>query len=113
MKLKIRKKPRQFSVGKNNKIKINDFGKIYLENNEQLTFITENNSKYDVTRKNWGFYATQSVNSRLKKNFKTALAHNASNKIYVMLVEKKFLKEFKKYCVKENQKIICWLDDIK
>ena len=41
--------------------------KIYLKSNEQITFVTDNFSKHDVTRKKWGFYGTQSVNSRLNK----------------------------------------------
>ena len=28
-----------------------------------------------------------------------------------MLVEKKYIKEFKKYCKDENQKILFWLDE--
>ena len=43
-------------------------GTVYLAPNEQLTFVTENKNRYDVARKYWGFYATPSINSRLKKN---------------------------------------------
>ena len=63
MRLKIKKKPRKFTVGINKKIKISDLGKINLKPDEQISFITESLSAHDVTRKNWGFYATQSINS--------------------------------------------------
>ena len=66
--------------------------------------MTENNSEHDVIRKDWGFYATQSVNSRLKKNFKTALVVNPQQKIFIMLVEKKFINKFKKYCKMKNKR---------
>jgi hypothetical protein len=112
MKIKIKKKPRKFTVGINRKIKLFDCGKIFLKPNEQISFVTENLSTHDVTRKKWGFYATQSINSRLKKRFRTAIVINPLKRIFVMLVEKKYLKEFKSYCKAENQKILCWLDKI-
>lgn len=112
MKLKIYQKPRKFLVGIKKNIKLSDIGKIYLKSNEQITFVTDNFSKHDVTRKKWGFYATQSVNSRLNKKFKTAIVCNKKKKIFVMLVEKIFLKNFEKYCKEENQKVIFWLDEL-
>ena len=69
MKIKLNKSPRKFIVGMNKKkkIKLTDCGKIYLKPNEQISFVTQSHSSHDVTRKKWGFYATQSINSRLKK----------------------------------------------
>ena len=112
MRIKIYKKKREFAVGINKKITLKDVGRIFLKPNEQITFVTKNGSKHDVTRKKWGFYATQSVNSRLKKNFKTAIVINRLKRVYIMLVERKYLNEFKKYCKIENQKILFWLDQI-
>ncbi len=109
MKILVKKSPRIFKVGK---LSIMDCGKIYLKKNEQITFITDNKASHDVTRKDWGFYATQSTNSRLKKNFKTALVANKFNKIYVMLVEKKKYNSFKKYCKEHKQEVLIWLDEI-
>ena len=112
MKNKINKKKKKFKVGLSKNIIISDLAKIYLKPNEQVTFVSDNFSRHDVTRKDWGYYATSSVNSRLKKKFKTALVINQLKKIYVMLVEKKHLKKFKKYCKEDNQKILIWLDQI-
>lgn len=110
MRIILKKKPRKFKVGK--EIVLKDCGKIILNDNEQISFLTKNLSRYEVTKKKWGFYATQSVNHRLKKKFKTAIVINSTKKIYIMLVEKKYIKQFKKYCDKENQKVLLWLDKI-
>ena len=112
--IKISKKPRIFKVGKNNKIKIKEVAFLHLKNNEQITFISENKKYYDFTKKSWGYYATPSINDRLKKEgFKTALVRGKSNKYYVMVVDNKKLKNFKNYCKTENQKIIEWIDEKK
>ena len=110
MKYKIKKI--KISTGLFKKIQFTDVGKIFLKKNELISFVTEDNSKHDIVRKDWGFYATQSVNSRLKKNFKTALVVNPQQKIFIMLVEKKFINKFKKYCKNEKQKVMCWLDEL-
>ena len=111
MRIKKKKNPRKFAVGLNNKIQIKDCGSIYLKPNEQISFVTKSLAKHDVTRKDWGFYATQSINSRLKKNFKTAIVINKLKRIFIMLVEKKHIKKFNRYCKKENQKVLTWLDN--
>ena len=111
MKFKKNKIPRPFVVGIKKKLIIKDMGTVYLAPNEQLTFITGSKKKYDFARKNWGFYATPSINSRLKKEgFKTALVKNPLNRIFVMVVEREKMSKFRKYCKDQNQKILFWLD---
>lgn len=89
-------------------------GEINLDDNEQLTFKSKSGKNYDFTRKNWGYYATQSINHRLKNNgFRTALVINKFNRLYVMVVEKNLLNNFLDYCESEEQKILIWLDDYK
>ena len=108
--MKIKKKSRKFKVGKNNII-IKEVAKILLGNNEQVTFINKK-TEYDIVRKNWGYYATPSINKRLKsKGFKTALVINKDKRIYLMLVEKRKVKVFNKYCKDEDQRRLLWLDD--
>jgi hypothetical protein len=110
MKLNIKKIPRKYIVGKKKSITISDMGNIFLKPNEQITFITESQNQYDFCRKNWGYYATPSINSRLKnENFLTALVSNENNRIYLMVIEKNKLKQFKKYLKSENQTIMAWL----
>jgi hypothetical protein len=104
--------PRLFKVGFNRKITIADTGKIKLESNEQVTFITEESNEYDVVSKDWGFYATPSMNGRLKKfGFKTALVKNSFNKYYVMIVDINHMDSFNSYLIEEKQIVIEWLDE--
>ncbi|MCX6077359.1 MAG: hypothetical protein NTW78_10835 [Campylobacterales bacterium] len=109
MKLKLEEHPRVFGVKRH---EVKDFGKIFLDNDEMVSFKTKSGKEYDFVAKEWGFYASPSVNSRLKKEgFKTALVVNENNQLYVMAVEENKIPEFKKY-LKDNQdnRIVCWLD---
>jgi hypothetical protein len=112
MKIRIKKTPRKFkiTVGKR-KITLKDAARIKLKKNEQVTF-EHLNSEYDVTKKDWGYYATPSINGRLKKNdFRTFLIENKTKKIYILLVHKNKMKQFKKYCDDDKQKILLELTD--
>jgi hypothetical protein len=112
MKLLLRDSPRAFRVGKNEEIEIHDQGDVCLETNEQLTFVTPSGPRYDFVRKDWGYYATPSINSRLAhEGFKTALVKNKHDRLYVMVVEKTKLSAFEDYCVSEEQTILSWLDE--
>lgn len=113
MKTKIKKIPREFKVGNKVKFKMKDFGDIFLLPNEQVTFKTENMSEYDVARKSWGFYATPSLNGRLRNfGFKTVLIKNIQTKrFFIFLLEKNKEKDFYKYLKEEGLKIILWLDN--
>ena len=97
MRLIKKKIPRKFLVGYKKKIILKDCGQVHLNNNEQLTFL-KNRSEFDVVKKNWGYYATPSVNKRLKNfNFRTFITQNFSKSIYIMIVHKEKIKEFKEY----------------
>ena len=79
--------PRKFNAGSNQQICIEHCADVYLKDNEQVTFISENGSEYDVAKKDWGYYATPSLNSRLvNQGFKSALVKNSSGQFYIMLV---------------------------
>lgn len=113
MKLHIFDVPRVFSVGSSADIDIKDCGKIFLDSDEQVTFVSSGGQGYDVVKKSWGYYATPSVNSRLKnEGFKTAIVKNSKNQVYVMLIELNKIDEFITYCEKESQAIEFWLDEI-
>ena len=110
LKLDLLESARFFSV-KGHEIK--DLGKILLDYNELITFKTPSGKNFDFVAKEWGFYATPSINDRLKKEgFKTALVVNENDQLYVMVVEVDKLDIFSRY-LKKNQdnKLICWLDD--
>jgi hypothetical protein len=110
MKTKLKNSPRIFEVKRH---KVKDYGKIYLDDGEMVSFVTKSGKECDFTAKDWGFYLGPSVNSRLKKEgFKTALVVNGQGQLYVHAVDVKKMKQFKKY-LKTNQsnRIICWLDE--
>jgi hypothetical protein len=112
MDFKPKKPPRTFQVGVDGDITIRDMAEIYLAPNEQITFLTEEGATYDVARKDWGFYATPSVNGRLKnEGFKTALVRNEKGRVYVMLVEARRRDLFDRYCLTEMQTVLTWLDE--
>jgi hypothetical protein len=104
--------PREFQVGVEGKILIKDCGRIILEPDEQVTFTTEVGGEYDLTRKDWGFYATPSLNGRLKSfELRGVLVKNRGTGLYfVFLVENGKEDLFREYCEDENLTVISWLD---
>ena len=109
--MKILKKNRKFKPSKNSNIIIKDCGEVILENDEQISFSNKSNlNKYDITKKNWGYYATPSINSRLvKNNFETYIVQNKLTKnFFIFLVERKKKNIFLRYLKKENLKIVPW-----
>jgi len=113
MRIKKKVPPRAFEVGQGRKIKMHDCGSVYLNANEQLTFITKSGKQYDVASKSWGFYATPSMNGRLKaQGFKTALVKNKLNRYFVMIVDKSKMAQFKRYLKVEKNKVVRWLDEL-
>ena len=112
MKVLKRKNPRKFLVSKKNNIFLKDVGKVYLNDNENLTIISKNNKNYDICKKNWGYYATPSINKRLKnEGFKTALV-KTNKKYFVLIVDESKMKLFKTYCKIEDYKIVKWLNKL-
>lgn len=103
---------RKFEVGITS-IEIKHAADIELEDNEMVTFRNKNKLEYDVTKKNWGFYATPSLAGRLKdKGYNALLMRNKNTKhCYIVMVENGFEKEFESYCLKENQEVVIWLND--
>lgn len=114
MKYKFKDKPRQFVVGKDQDIELSDFGEVFLDSDEQITFNDEQGNEYDVCKKNWGYYATPSLNGRLRGfNFLSALVMNKNTqRKYIMLVHKDKIDLFNDYIYKEDQEILFWLDKI-
>jgi hypothetical protein len=93
-------------------ITIFDHGKIELQPNEQVTFTLPHGAEYDVTRKEWGFYATPSLNGRLEQfGLRGVLIKNrGSGRFFVLLVERGKEALFETYCRKENLAVVAWLD---
>lgn len=112
MKIELKNPVRVFKPRADRDIEISDLGTIKLSADEMITFLSETDKKYDFVAKDWGFYATPSVNSRLKnEGFKTALVKNLSGQVYVMVVDTEKMSDFEKYCEVEEQVVIEWLDE--
>ena len=108
--MKIKKKNRKFKTGINDII-ITHVADLKLANNELITIKVNKKTEYDITRKNWGFYSTPSINKRLLKyRFDSAITHNPNFGTYfMMIVEKNKKKEFIKYLKSQNMVLITWL----
>jgi len=104
--------PREFPVGTGKKVIIKDCGRIRLEHDEMVTFTTESGAEYDLARKDWGFYATPSLNGRLESfDLRAVLVKSrVTGRFFIFLVENGKEDLFRKYCDIENQFVIAWLD---
>lgn len=94
-------------------VTMKDCARIELEANEQVTFVTQAGGEYDVARKDWGFYATPSLNGRLA-NFalRAVLVRNSTNFFFLLLVEKGKELQFQEYVNTEHLAIVCWMDNL-
>lgn len=112
MKFEEKNPPRLFPVGNDVKFDMADCGNVFLKPDEQVTFVTEGDAEYDVARKDWGFYATPSLNGRLEQfGLRTVLIKNrGTGRFFVFLVEEGKEEAFKDYCEQENLAVIAWMD---
>jgi hypothetical protein len=78
-----------------------------------VTFLTEDGGEYDLTRKEWGFYATPSLNGRLAGfNLRAVLVKNRVHRFFVLLVERGKEDAFNRYVRQEPLTIVTWLDSL-
>jgi hypothetical protein len=103
--------PRRFEVGRGARIELSDCGTVELAPDEQVTFRTESGAEYDLARKSWGFYATPSLNGRLKKfRLRGVLVKSPASLYHVFLVEEGKEADFQRYIDLEKHVIVAWLD---
>ncbi len=108
----VKNPPREYEVGFDQKSVIKDCATVQLEPNEQITLTTEQGGEYDVTRKNWGFYATPSLNGRLADfQLQAVLVKNKMNRFFVLLVEQGQENSFQEYVRSESLVIVCWMNN--
>ena len=110
--MKFKKKNRRFKV---NKVNIKHVGNLSLNSFETITFISKDKSEYDISKTDWGYYATPSINYRLLKNkFKTFIVFSKlCKKIFIHIVHKNRIGKYKKYLKTQNLEIIPWPNKIK
>jgi hypothetical protein len=112
MKFEPKTPPRRFNVGNSVKFDMLDCGEVRLQPDEQITFRTASGAEYDVAAKDWGFYATPSLNGRLEQfGLRGVLIRNRDTARYFMLlVESGKEVLFDTYCKQENLAVVAWLD---
>lgn len=112
MKFDRKDPPRLFEVGNSVKFNMKDCGTIALDDDEQVTFVTPGGAEYDVSRKDWGFYATPSLNGRLEQfGLRSVLIVNrGTGRYFLLLVEAGKEAAFDAYCQQENLAVVAWLD---
>jgi len=113
MKFAPKDPPRRFRVGNSVKFDMRDCGTLSLAPDEQITLVTEDGAEYDVARKDWGFYATPSLNGRLEQfGLRGVLIKNrGTGRYFVLLVRRGREVQFDAYCGQENLAVITWLDN--
>lgn len=112
MKFDKKKPPRRFLVGNGVKFDMKDCGNLHLDPDEQVTFVTPTGAEYDVARKNWGFYATPSLNSRLSNfGLRAVLVKNPFGRYFILLVEQGKEGLFDDYMEAESLALIHWMDN--
>jgi hypothetical protein len=104
--------PRKFTVGlPGQTFSLKDCGRIALNPDEQITFVTPSGTQLDITRKRWGYYATPSLNARLPAHgLRAVLGGSSDGKYFLLLVEKGCEADFERYMARERQRVIAWLD---
>lgn len=112
MKFEPKDPPRRFPVGNSVKFDMRDCGNLRLDPDEQVTFVTASGAEYDVAAKDWGFYATPSLNGRLEQfGLRGVLIRNrGTGRYFLLLVERGHETQFDAYCAQENLAVIAWLD---
>lgn len=113
MKLDIVDPPRTFVAGRaeTGLVRLTDCAHIELEADEQVTFKTESGAEYDVLRKEWGYFATPSLNGRLEQfGLRAGLVKSANGRYFVVLVERGHEPAFQNYVNQHEYSIICWMD---
>ena len=114
MRLKKIDPPRVFKVGSfDSSINLSHVIDLNLDPDEQVTLIGDNGGEFDICRKSWGYYATPSINHRLKDfGYRTCIVESSGRR-YLHLVEQEKINEYLKYLEEQRMKILFWLDEDK
>ena len=111
MKYNPKQPPREYRVGKDGAITIRDCARIELDTDEQITLATPSGTEFDVLRKDWGYYATPSLNGRLLDfGLRAALVRSPQGRFYLVLVEESKRREFLEYIAFEKLDVAAWMD---
>lgn len=116
MKVTLIEPPRTFGVGRRGGT-LDHVADVELGHDEVVTFRTDSETEFDVTRKSWGYYATPSLNGRLREHgLRAALAvgvpraDGEPERMYLLLVEAGREEDFQTYIDAEHMRVVAWLD---
>ena len=112
MKLEIKDPPRRFPVGLK-EITLAHVADMALEPDEMVTLSDGAGRELDVTRKDWGWYATPSLGGRLRRfGLRAAIMRNVDTRqCFVVLIEEGREADWRRYMADERQELVLWLDD--
>jgi hypothetical protein len=109
--------PREFEVGFHGAT-LKHVANLELARDEVVTLVTPSGTELDVTRKEWGYYATSSLNGRLRDHgLRAVLAMGLpregeqAERMYLLLVEEGREDVFEAYLEAESMRVAVWLDD--
>ena len=110
MKIFPKNEPRRFTI---KGVTISHVADINLDPDEMITFRRQDGAEYDVAAKEWGFYATPSLNGRLREHgFRSVLAKsNQTGRRYVLLVREDQQSAFNEYLAHQDMKVLGFLDE--
>lgn len=110
MKFERKDPPREFAVSP--EITLKDCGRVELAPDEQVTFAADG-TEYDFCRKDWGYYASPSLNSRMGRlGLRPALVKSVKyGTFFLMAVVKERQADFLAYLSHTSQRLVHWLDD--
>jgi hypothetical protein len=101
--------PRHFVVAG---VELVECAHVALSPGEFVTFATPEGREYDVVAKEWGFFATPSVNNRLRSfGFRTAILVDAAGKRFVVLVAEDRMAHFEAYLASTGDRVEEWLEE--
>lgn len=112
MEIETKTPPRRFRVG-DGSIELAHMADVSLAPDELVTFVSAGGTQYDVARKDWGYYATPSLNGRLPAHgLKPVLVSNSRQQLFLLLVEDGRQDAWRVYCRREGLAVVAWLDDV-
>jgi len=100
---------REFEMGRSS-VRLRHVADAWLEEDELVTFRTDSGTELDLTRKGWGYYATPSLNGRLRKHGLRAALTSRAGRMYLVLVEEGREPDFRAYLAEEEMEVVAWLD---
>ena len=103
--------PRSFEVGLNVQVQMKDCARLQLEPDEQVTFVTESGAEFDVARKGFGYYATPSLNGRLRSfGLRAVLVRSRKGQYFILFIERGMDDAFSRYAAEHELRLVCWMD---